>query len=35
MGTHENAKANRMKQANEKKSDEDERRLIYEGHEPK
>ena len=34
-GTHENAKANRMKQTNERKNDEDERRSIYEGHEPK
>jgi hypothetical protein len=31
----ENAKANRMKQTNEKKTGEDERRSIYEGHEPK
>ena len=34
-GTHENAKANRMKQTNERKNDEDERRFIYEGYEPK
>ena len=31
----ENAKANRMKQTNEKKTGEDERRFIYEGYEPK
>ena len=32
---HENAKANRMKQANERETGEDERRFICEGHEPK
>ena len=31
----ENTNANRMKQTNERETDEDERRSIYEGHEPK
>ena len=30
MGTNENAKANRMKQTNEKKTGEDEQRFICE-----